>query len=74
MENESVVLPDGVGREEIEVADPHAVPRVDEAAVTGLKFSVALPRELAVRTLGERLADPNGAEATARGTIVELRG
>lgn len=32
-------------------------PPVDEAALRGLKFSAALPRELAIHTLGARLGD-----------------
>jgi ATP-dependent helicase Lhr and Lhr-like helicase len=38
-----------------------ALPEVDEKALTGLKFSEALPRHLAVATLAERLADPEHA-------------
>jgi ATP-dependent Lhr-like helicase len=71
VENESVLLPEGVTGDDVRAADPDAVPRVDEEAISGLKFSAALPLDLAVRTLGERLADPRGAEATARAPIVE---
>lgn len=70
VENESVVLPEGITRDAIKAADPGAVPRVDEDAVSGLKFSVALPPDLATKTIGERLADPVGAEATAQARIV----
>ena len=73
VENESVVLPDGVTGEAIRAADCDAVPVVDEDAVSGLKFSAALPLELAVRTLGERLADPRGAGKTVRTPIVRYR-
>lgn len=45
--------------------DPSAIPTPGPDAVTGLKFSAALPPDLAARTLGERLADPAGARATA---------
>jgi ATP-dependent Lhr-like helicase len=38
------------------------LPEVDEDAVTGLKFSEALPERLAVATLAARLADLAGAE------------
>jgi ATP-dependent Lhr-like helicase len=60
-ENESVALPEGVGPSEIRAADPKAVPQLDPEATKALKFSAALPEVLAVRTLGERLADPDGA-------------
>lgn len=46
-------------------ADVYQVPSVPEEAVDGLKFSAALPPDLAARTLGERLADSAGALATA---------
>ena len=36
---------------------PLPVPEVDQASIRGLKFADALPAELAVRTLAERLAD-----------------
>lgn len=73
VENESVVLPEGVTVDDIKAADCDAVPVVDEEAISGLKFSVALPLDLAVKTLGERLADPRGAGATARARIVRYR-
>lgn len=73
VENESVVLPEGVTVEDVKAADPDAVPRVDEEAISGLKFSVALPFDLAVKTLGERLADPHGAGEIARARIVQYR-
>jgi ATP-dependent Lhr-like helicase len=73
VENESVVLPEGVTLDDIKAADSDAVPRVDDEAISGLKFSVALPSDLAVKTLGERLADPRGARATARARIVQYR-
>lgn len=70
VENESVVLPEGIAADDVKAADIDAVPRVDDEAVSGLKFSVALPRELAVRTVGERLADPRGAGEIARARLV----
>lgn len=36
-------------------------PRVDRGAVAGLKFSAALPDDLAQRTVAERLMDIRGA-------------
>jgi ATP-dependent helicase Lhr and Lhr-like helicase len=39
------------------------LPEVDEKALTGLKFSEALPRDLAVATLAMRLADLDHAQA-----------
>lgn len=38
-------------------------PAVDARAVAGLKFSAALPEDLARATVGERLGDPDGARA-----------
>lgn len=70
VENESVLLPEGITADGIKAADPDAVPRVDDEAISGLKFSVALPSDLAIRTVGERLADPRGAEETAQARIV----
>lgn len=72
VENESVVLSEGISVDNIRGADTSAVPRVDAAAITGLKFSVALPPDLAVTTLGERLADARGAEATRQAAVVRL--
>jgi ATP-dependent Lhr-like helicase len=73
VENESVLLPEGIAGDDVKAADSDAVPRVDEEAISGLKFSVALPSDLAVRTLGERLADPRGAGETAQARIVQYR-
>jgi ATP-dependent Lhr-like helicase len=73
VENESVPLPDGITGDDVKAADCDAVPVVDEEAISGLKFSVALPLDLAVRTLGERLADPRGAGETARAPIVRYQ-
>lgn len=69
-ENESVLLPEDVGPSEIRSADVGAVPQVDAETVKALKFSAALPRELAVRTLGERLADPDGAASVTQMALV----
>lgn len=45
------------------VRDRLCLPEVDEKALTGLKFSEALPRPLAVATLARRLADLDHARA-----------
>jgi ATP-dependent Lhr-like helicase len=42
---------------------PLPPPAVTDEAVRGLKFATALPTALAAQTLGERLADPQGASA-----------
>lgn len=42
------------------------LPEVDEKALTGLKFSTALPRPLAEATLATRLADLDGASAVLK--------
>jgi ATP-dependent Lhr-like helicase len=42
------------------------LPEVDEKALTGLKFSEALPRNLAVATLARRLADLEDAASVLR--------
>jgi len=42
---------------------PRPLPLVDPAAVRGLKFSVALPTNLAVATIAARIGDPVAAEA-----------
>ncbi len=49
-----------------ELPDSLTLPSVDPRAVRGLKFSTALPERLATATLAERLADLDGALATAR--------
>lgn len=72
-ENESVILPEGITGDDVKGVRSDAVPRLDEDAISGLKFSVALPSDLAVRTLGERLADPRGAAETAQSRIVQHR-
>jgi ATP-dependent Lhr-like helicase len=45
------------------LGDHLALPDVADKAVAGLKFSAALPRELAVATLAARLADFDHAAA-----------
>lgn len=46
-----------------ELKDRLCLPEVDEKALAGLKFSDALPRPLAVRTLATRLADLEHAKS-----------
>jgi ATP-dependent Lhr-like helicase len=46
-----------------ELRDRLCLPEIDDNAVSGLKFSDALPRHLAVSTLATRLADPENAAA-----------
>ena len=45
----------------IDIEGRLCLPAVDDKALDGLKFSVALPRHLAEATLAARLADLNGA-------------
>ncbi|MEV1058735.1 DEAD/DEAH box helicase [Micromonospora chalcea] len=64
----SIRLRAGLTREELRAGIDGAagrlcLPFVDDRAVTGLKFSAALPHRLAVATLASRLADLPGAEA-----------
>jgi ATP-dependent Lhr-like helicase len=73
-ENESVLLPNGLGPSEIRSADPGAVPRLEAEAITALKFSAALPVDLAARTLGERLADPDGAASVVHAPLTRRDG
>ena len=40
-----------------ELRDQLCLPEIDDKALSGLKFSAALPRRLAVATLATRLAD-----------------
>ncbi|MCH5644435.1 DEAD/DEAH box helicase [Gordonia sp. ABSL49_1] len=72
VENESVRLPDGIKARAIRTADSEAFPIVDEEAISGLKFSVALPPDLAAKTLGERLGDPTGATDTTKCNVVQV--
>lgn len=51
-----------------------ALPIVSPAAVTGLKFSAALPAHLAVATLAIRNADPRGARAVVSEPLVIRQG
>jgi ATP-dependent Lhr-like helicase len=51
------------------VRDRLCLPEVDEKALAGLKFSEALPRDLAVATLAARLADLDHAQAVLMETV-----
>ena len=44
--------------------DPRPLPGVDRRALNGLKFSDALPLDLAIDTLARRMVDENGAVTT----------
>ncbi|GHJ36000.1 DEAD/DEAH box helicase [Streptomyces sp. TS71-3] len=50
-------------RQAVDTSAPLVLPDVDRRAVSGLKFSAALPERLAVATLAARLADFDGARA-----------
>jgi ATP-dependent Lhr-like helicase len=45
---------------------PLAAPAITDEALAGLRFATALPRSIAVDTLGARLADPHGAATVLR--------
>jgi ATP-dependent Lhr-like helicase len=49
-------------------------PEVADDAVTGLKFSAALPIELARSTVAERLTDPLGVDGVVRASIRQHSG
>ncbi|MDG3011305.1 DEAD/DEAH box helicase [Rhodococcus sp. D2-41] len=72
MDERSLRLLPGIGPHEVSRALSNVRwrdPEVTPAALAGLKFSAALPRELAIRTLAERLGDP----AHARSVCAEPR-
>ena len=52
------------------LADGSAQPAIDQAALEGLKFSAALPLELAERTLRERGSDTVHASAVSRSPLI----
>lgn len=70
VENDYVDLPSHL---DLRTCDPSAVPKLSPEAVSGLKFSAALPMALATKTLGQRLADEGGASETLRQTEVHVR-
>ena len=49
-----------------------ARPQISDEAVAALKFSVALPIELARATLSERLTDPGGVRKTVSSSIRQM--
>lgn len=51
------------------ISDRLCLPEVDGRALRGLKFSDALPDELAQATLAARLADPDGARAVLESEV-----
>lgn len=51
-----------------------ALPAIDAEAVEGLKFSAAIPPELALETLAARLTDPSAVHATLKAIIREEAG
>ncbi|MDR6906418.1 ATP-dependent Lhr-like helicase [Agromyces sp. 3263] len=62
-DNEMIRFPDGVSVADLRSADVSgALPAVPPEAVAGLKFSAALPVEMATATLSERFVDRSGAE------------
>lgn len=69
--NEGVGLPADVSAKELRRGDMvRAVPYVDPRQIEALKFSVALPLDLARATLAERFADRDGAEVVQRSALV----
>lgn len=62
-------LSEASGALDASAAVPLTSPQVDDPAVRGLKFSSALPPELAIATVAERLGDP----VRARAVLVEPR-
>lgn len=72
-DNFVIDLPPGIGAGDIRAVELRGVlPGVTPAAVDGLKFSAALPRELAEATLAARAADYAGARDVA-GQVVVVR-
>ena len=55
------VTPEGWEAALIDIEERQCLPAVDDKAIDGLKFSEALPRNLAETTLAARLADLEGA-------------
>jgi ATP-dependent Lhr-like helicase len=70
-DNTAVRLPPGVGVAAIRAANvATALPLVSPEAVEGLKFSAALPLEMATATLAERFVDRPGAADVVGSRIV----
>lgn len=73
-DNFRINLPAEVGAAALRSADPRgALPFVSPEAVDGLKFSAALPHDLAVATLAERTADEPGAIEILHSVLVIRR-
>lgn len=69
-DNEMIRFPSGITIAELRSATvDRALPTVPPEAVAGLKFSTALPVELATATLAERFVDRVGASAVRAGTV-----
>jgi ATP-dependent Lhr-like helicase len=74
-DNTVVRLPAGVGVDQLRAASvDHALPFVNPQAVDGLKFSAALPPEVARATLAERAVDRDGARDVVSQRIVVRTG
>ncbi|HMO11603.1 MAG TPA: hypothetical protein PKB06_08915, partial [Actinotalea sp.] len=74
-DNYRIDLPVGVGIREVRAARVEgALPLVSPQALDGLKFSSALPREMAVTTLAERIVDRRGAAAVAPASLAIRKG
>lgn len=70
-DNEMIRFPDGITVAELRAADVEAaLPAVPPEAVEGLKFSAALPVEMATATLAERFVDRRGATSITDSRIV----
>ena len=65
-DNDVMGLPTSAVRDRLaEVQWSSIVPDVPEEMVNELKFSAALPKDIAVRTLAERFSDPSSAQTVA---------
>lgn len=76
IDEKSIRLLPGVSVEQFSAAIAAAEwadPPVDEAAIRGLKFSAALPRNLAIHTLGARLGDIPHARAISAQKLSIIR-
>lgn len=70
-DNETIRFGPGVGDHVLDGVDVDSVlPAIAPQAVEGLKFSAALPRELAMATLAERFVDRTGAKRIATSPVL----
>lgn len=70
-DNETIRFGPGVGTDVLDgVVVGDVLPEIAPQAVDGLKFSAALPREVAVVTLAQRFVDRAGADEIAQSMIV----